>query len=139
MTSLLCRSTAFALTFLVATAVFSQEALVQGSNWDERTAKIEGDWKIVERDGGLVLVLGANFKTKKAPDLKAFLAPLPSTAVDKRKIPAGSLRLGLLKSHTGAQEIQLPAGTSLDGYRTLMIHCEKYGKVWGVSSLRSKR
>lgn len=128
--------TAAALLLTVAAPSFAEEVLAQGSSWDKRTAKIQGDWKIVDRDGQLFLVLGDGFKTKRAPDLKAFLIPVPTTGVAKKDIPAGSLRIGLLESHKGGQELALPAGTSLDDYRSLAVHCEKFNKVWSVTSLR---
>lgn len=124
------------LLALVTLPAFAEEIVAQGSEWDKRNATIEGDWKIVERDGGLVLVLGEGFKTKKAPDLKAFLVSLPPTAVGKSEIPANAARIGLLKSAKGAQELEIPDLTSLDGYRALVIHCEQYSKVWAVTSLR---
>ena len=47
-----------------------------------------------------------------------------------------ALFLGALSSNHGAQEFKIPAGTNLDGYVSILIHCEKYSKLWGAAKLR---
>ncbi|MEO1366907.1 MAG: hypothetical protein AAFX50_06990, partial [Acidobacteriota bacterium] len=65
---------AFALlTTLALPALAADAVLAEGATWDKRTSKITGEWKIVQRGDRLYLQLGDDFKTKKAPDLKAFL------------------------------------------------------------------
>ncbi|MEO1087740.1 MAG: DM13 domain-containing protein, partial [Acidobacteriota bacterium] len=100
---------------LAAPAFAADAVLAEGTTWDKRTSKIQGHWKIVERGDRLYLQLGDGFKTKKAPDLKAFLTRSAPSAIKKKNIPADALRLGLLKSHKGAQELQLPAGSAPAG------------------------
>ena len=40
-----------------------------------------------------------------------------------------------LKKAKGAQRYKLPADLDLDDYQTLVLHCEQYTKLWGVSAL----
>ncbi|MEM1178367.1 MAG: DM13 domain-containing protein [Acidobacteriota bacterium] len=126
---------AFTLLLGFAAPAFADDVVAQGSTWEKRTSKIKGEWKIVERNGRLFLQLGDGFKTKRAPDLKAFLTKTAPDGIKKKDLPADALRLGLLKSHKGAQELPLPAGATIDDYQSLIIHCEQYNKIWGVTAL----
>ncbi|MEM6457742.1 MAG: DM13 domain-containing protein [Acidobacteriota bacterium] len=117
-------------------AALAADALAHGS-WTKKSFKIAGTWKIVDEGGTRYVELDAAFKTKKAPDLKLFLHPLPLSAVNgKNAASNGAVLIHQLDSHKGAQRYALPADVDLSQFRTLLVHCEKYSKLWGGAPLR---
>ncbi len=109
---------------------------VAEGSWTKKGFAIAGGWSIVERDGEHIVVLDGGFKTKKGPDLKIFLSPLPLEEIDGQNATKGSVFVGALHSAKGTQELRIPAGTDLQRYQTILIHCERYSKLWGGASLR---
>ena len=122
-----------ALTAIMTPAI-AQETLHSGT-WTKKTYGIDGEWKIVQEGGKTFVELDAKFSTKKAPDLKIFLSPLPLSEVGDKNATNGSVLISPLDSHQGAQRYALPEGTDLSKFKTIMIHCEKYSKLWGGASL----
>ncbi len=126
------------VTALFATAlVTSSDAYAegQGGTWTKKSQKIKGAWKIVETAEGRFLELDDAFKTRKAPDLKLFLSPLEAGEVNAKNATSGSVLIAPLKKAKGAQRYELPVDLNLDDYQTLVLHCEAYTKLWGVSAL----
>ena len=111
------------------------EVVASGSEWQKKTRSIEGRWEIAKVGKGHMLRLGSDFATKKAPDLKAVLSPLKLGQARNENALAGGLVVSVLRSHKGAQEFAIPEGTDLSTYRSLLIHCKKYTKLWGGAKL----
>ena len=107
-----------------------------GGTWTKKSFKIAGEWKIVTTSEGRFLELDDAFKTRKAPDLKLFLSPLPAADVKAKNATSGSVLIAPLDSARGAQRYKLPDDLDLANFQTLVLHCEKYTKLWGVSALR---
>ncbi|MEM9080094.1 MAG: DM13 domain-containing protein [Verrucomicrobiota bacterium] len=103
-------------------------------SWSKKSESISGSWSIAEVDGKQVLSL-KGFKTRSAPDLKIFLSPKESGKVKNGNATQGALRVAKLKSASGDQSYVLPAGLDLSKYKTVLIHCERFSKVWGVGRL----
>ncbi len=131
-----------ATAVLLILAVVSGSPLVADSNrlahgtWSKKTQSASGTWKIVEDDGYLKLVASSEFKTKKAPDLKIFLSPLKADQAGNENATTKSLLVGRLPTVKGGFEIELPVGTDLDEYASILIHCDKYSKLWSAANLR---
>ena len=123
-----------AIAGMVATSndAFAED---QGGTWTKKSQKIAGAWSIVETDDGRFLELDDSFKTRRAPDLKLFLSPLEAGRVNAKNATSGSVLIAKLKKSKGAQRYELPADLKLDDYQTLVLHCEAYTKLWGVSAL----
>ena len=120
----------------LATPAYSEEQrVVAQGEWTKKGYSIEGTWKLVQRGDKYSMVLDENFKTKKAPDLKVFLSPLQVAELTDDNATIGSLFLGALRSNRGRQELAVPNDAKLDRYVTVIIHCEKYSKLWGAASL----
>ncbi len=119
-----------AITF--TPAVHAQDA---GGTWTKRYQKIKGNWSIVETSEGRFLELDDQFKTRNAPDLKLFLSPRAAADVTPENATSGSLLVAPLRKPKGAQRYALPAELDLDAFSTLVLHCEQYTKLWGVSPL----
>ncbi len=111
------------------------EVLAQGV-WTKKTAAIKGSWRIVEDNGRRYLELDQEFKTKKAPDLKAFLSPRSVSDLKGATATQGATLIGALSSHKGKQRLAVPATVNMNDFRSLIIHCEKYDKLWGGADLR---
>ncbi len=131
-----------ATAVLLLLAVVSGSPLVADSNqlahgtWSKKTQSASGTWKIVEDDGYLKLVASSEFKTKKAPDLKIFLSPLKADQAGNENATTKSLLVGRLPTVKGGFEIELPVGTDLEEYESVLIHCDKYSKLWSAANLR---
>lgn len=128
------RIVATLLTLALATSVVPAAELAAGS-WSKKSFKIAGSWRIVEEQGQRFLELDADFKTKKAPDLKLFLSRQALAEANGKNATRDALLIAPLASHQGSQRYALP-DVDLADYPTLLLHCEKYSKLWGGSPLR---
>jgi hypothetical protein len=104
------------------------------SSWGK--SSLQGDWKIVEDGGAQYIELGDNFKAKKGPDVKIFLSPTASAQVTGNNAVDGSVFVKLISDFDGSARIEIPAGTDLSEFESLVFHCEEYSKLWGSSPLR---
>ena len=124
--------TTVALLSLVAPAL---AATLHSGTWTKKSASAEGTWTIVEEDGVRYVDLSADFKTKNAPDLKLFFSPKPVSELKNKNATDDALFLTLLTSHEGAQRYEIPASVDLSAYTSILIHCEKYTKLWCAAPL----
>ena len=109
-------------------------AFGQSGKWTKKANSISGTWSITEKNGKKILSL-KGFKTAVAPDLKIFLSPQSSSKISSRTATTGSVLVANLKSSKGDQSYTLPSGINLSKYKSVIIHCEKYSKLWGAGSL----
>ena len=130
----------FVFLFLVFVITFASlsvaaQPLAEGT-WTKKTASIGGSWSIVEEGGSRFLVLSEDFKTKKAPDLKLFLSTRDLSAIDGSNATSQAVFIAKLKNVRGGQRYSIPGDIDLDKHSTLLLHCEKYSKVWGGATIR---
>ena len=111
------------------------DGIVTSGNWIKKKRTSKGSWSIVRENGALFVELDEDFSTRNAPDLKLFLSPLPASDVTRENAVNGSLLISLLDSNKGAQRYAIPDLTSLDGYRSILIHCEDYTVLWSAADL----
>lgn len=135
--NLLVRTVLIVVAVLGAALTTSNAAYADdhGGTWTKKSQKIAGAWKIVETAEGRFLELDDSFKTRRAPDLKLFLSPLEAGNVNAKNATSGSVLIAKLQKAKGAQRYEIPPDIDLDAYQTLVLHCEKYTKLWGVSAL----
>jgi len=107
----------------------------QAKSFFKKKYKIRGSWKITQRNGTHYIKFSDDFKTKNGPDLKVFLSPKSSAAVNGKNAVEGAINIGVLKSNKGGQEYAIPAGTDLSQFSTVLVHCEAYSVLWGGGSL----
>ncbi len=126
---------------LISSALFAgvANAADLGGTWTKKNYRIKGEWSIVHTEEGSFLELSDDFRTRNAPDLKLFLSPLPAADLANRNAVSGSLLISPLESNKGAQRYKLPEGTRIDDYQSLVLHCEQFSKLWGVSALASAK
>ncbi len=118
-----------------AAALSEGRVVARGSDWTRKSNKITGSWEIAETSSGYELRLGADFKTKNAPDLRLVLSPNTTTSASAKNALTGGVVIAPLASPKGAQSYVIDAGTDLTAYRSLLIHCEQYTKLWGGAEL----
>ena len=136
-----CLKIVLGLVAAVATPVTTADAVLEGRFEVAFSSAFSGDsvagsWRIAEQGDSLYVELGDDFAAKKAPDLKLFLSPVVASQINGKNAVAGSLRIGLIDSHKGAQRYAIPKQTNLDTLKTLVLHCEEYSKLWGTAPLR---
>ena len=105
------------------------------SSFFKKKYSIKGSWSLTERDGKTYLSFSDDFKTKNGPDLKIFLSPTPASQVNGKNALNGSIKISKLSKNKGAQEYEIPAGTDLSKYSTVLVHCEAYSILWGGGTL----
>lgn len=124
------------LTFFSLTHMSRAEDVVKASGkWTGKEHSIAGYWKIVDDGSSLRLKL-YSLKTKKAPDLKIFFSPRTVAQSTANNATQGTYFFHKLKTHNGNQSYVLPKGFDLDKYKSILIHCQKYTKLWGGANLR---
>ncbi len=111
------------------------DGLVTTGSWTKKKRVSKGTWSIVREDGGLFVELDADFRTRGAPDLKLFLSPFSAAEVNKNNALEGAHLISLLDSNKGAQRYVIPDIENLDGYRSIIIHCEDYTVLWSAADL----
>ena len=124
------------LVLFTALPLFGAEKVLFEGTWTKKGFEIAGTWKVVEDGDRHYVVLDEAFRTKKAPDLKIFLSPKSLAELGNRNATEGSVLVGPLPGARGAQRLAVPAGTNPSEFRTLVLHCEQYSKLWGGAPLR---
>ena len=119
----------------IAFATAAAAEVRSSGTWSRQETKIAGSWSIVEEGGELFVKLSDDFKTRSGPDLKIFLSPADLDRLNGKNATSGSVLVARLRSPKGGQSYPLPSGIDLSRYRSIVIHCEKYAKLWGGSSL----
>ena len=121
--------------FVIFAFSFSQTVSAgESGSWTKKAQTIHGTWSIVEKDDGHYLVLSEDFKTRKAPDLKLILSNFSTAEAHNKNALMGGVVIAPLKSAKGEQSYKLPDNFS--EFQTLLLHCEKYSKLWGVAQLK---
>ncbi len=121
------------ITVLFTTVTFAQK----GNTWAKKNYNVSGNWSVETNNGKTFLILSSDFKTSKGPDLKIFITKKSNSTISKNEaVEKYGVLLGPLKSYKGAQKYLIPAGVAISDYKTIVIHCEKYTKVWGVASIQ---
>lgn len=130
---------------LLLSAWVHAEQVESFGKWQTIDFGVTGQWKIIQEEDGLYVVLDEQFTTKNGPDLHILLSPQPVSALTHSNTAEGALDVGLLKSADnsalfqkmkGAQRLKIAEGTDLQKYQSIAIHCVKYSHVWAAGSLR---
>lgn len=114
----------------------SAETVLHEGAWTKKSFKVSGTWSIIEdADGNRFVKLSDDFKTKNAPDLKIFLSPQAAANTTGKNATEGALLISPLNSNKGGQVYEIPEGTDLDTFSSVLIHCEQYSKLWSAADL----
>ena len=92
---------------------------------------LKGGWEISQIDGKTAISFTDDFKTKSGPDLKVYLSPIPIEDVTGKTATDKSVKIGVLKSNSGAQTYMLPDDVNISDFASVLVHCEAYSVLWG--------
>lgn len=125
-------STSFAETTVTATTISQQ---LPAGDFIKKKKTLKGSYEVVQRGSKSFIVFSEDFRASNGPDLKIFLSPTSVANVTGKTAVNGSINIGELKSTTGVQEYEIPAGVNLSDYASVLVHCEEYAVLWGGSDL----
>ena len=97
--------------------------------------RVTGAWTISQSEDVWTLRTGEDFKAKKAPDLKFFLSKKSAGDINGKNATEEAILIEQIDQFKGAFEVSLPAGVNPNDYKSLVLHCEQYRKLWGASPL----
>ncbi len=129
-----------AFSFFIAGIASLTGQNLYGGEWesDNFFISFEGSWSIEKIDGKTYVVMGDDFKTKKAPDLKIYLSTLNFKDVDADNANDSntSVFVAQLDSYKGAKKYMIPSNINISNYKTILVHCVQYTKYWGGAPLK---
>lgn len=91
---------------------------------------VEGVAKVITLSDGKTFLRLENLKATNGPDLYVYL----STGKDSSDI----VNLGRLKGNIGNQNYEIPTGTDLSKYNTVLIWCKAFSTLFGSATLSSQ-
>jgi hypothetical protein len=91
---------------------------------------------IVELPDGSHLLRFEGLDTLNGPDLHVYLSQVPA-GDDARAYGEGFVDLGKLKGNKGNQNYEIPLGTDLSNFRSVVIWCKRFTVGFGVAALES--
>jgi hypothetical protein len=90
---------------------------------------------IVLTDGTQTFVRFEDFETDNGPDLYVYLSAGVTATTDAGALDDDFVDLGRLKGNIGAQNYEVPPGTDLTRYRTVVIWCRRFAVAFGAADL----
>ena len=88
---------------------------------------VEGAAKVISVESGAQILRLENFKATNGPDLYVYLS--------KDKSASDFINVGRLKGNVGNQNYEIPAGTDLSKYNTVLIWCRAFSFLFGSAQL----
>jgi len=76
-----------------------------------------------------------NFRTTNGPALVVYLAQHRSPTKASHVVDGGYISLGKLKGNVGNQNYEVPAGTEISDYHSVVIWCELFGVLFSPAAL----
>jgi hypothetical protein len=93
-----------------------------------------GAARVLELADGRRFVRLEGLDTDNGPDLYLYLTTNPA-AGDEGAFDDEYVSLGRLKGNQGDQNYEVPAGTDLDRFRTVVIWCDRFNSAFGAADL----
>lgn len=117
------------------TASNSPTIVVQGQFQDaDSFHKGSGSAAIYQLPDGKHVLRFENFESTNGPDLHVLLVKHPSPT-SRDQIMEGYLDLGSLKGNIGNQNYEIPAGTDIGEYKSIVIYCMPFHVIFSTASL----
>jgi hypothetical protein len=95
-----------------------------------------GDAMVYRRADGSLLLRLDNFRVTAGPDLYVYLTrhAAPENSKDVKK---GFVTVARLKANAGTQDYDIPAGTSLAEFGSVVVYCQLFGVLFSAAPLTS--
>lgn len=97
--------------------------------------KGSGTASLYALSNGRHVVRFEDFRTTNGPALVVYLAKHPSPSSADDVIDGGFINLGKLKGNVGNQNYEIPAGTDVSEYGSVVIWCELFGVLFSPAAL----
>jgi hypothetical protein len=89
----------------------------------------EGTARLVETAPGLYVVRFEEFSVRNGPDLFVYLSPAADGYADS------ALNLGELKATDGAFNYEVPTGTDVSEFQSVIVWCKQFGVLFATAPL----
>ena len=109
-----------------------------GGAWLKKRTVAKGHYEIVRSNGEQMLELSGDFSTDPAPDLKVALSPVRAADTTNANAFRNALVLGELKDNRGAARFEIPRGTDVSDFQSVVIYCEAYSILWTAAPLEAR-
>jgi|GEM_PF-625888 len=120
-----------------AAALLPGEVIARGDTWKKKTRKTRGAFEIARTTEGRVIRFANNFKTAKAPEpLRVIISEHTTKAASNKNAMERGRVVGTMSRYKGGQSYPLPGDVELRPGMTLLLHCEKYTKLWSAAEIR---
>ena len=120
----------YGTTTITATAdgIQSAPAHIQVIRTGTFTGNSQGTAKLKIENGVLKLQTSPNFGGSSAPDLRIYVSNSPNNV-------SNAIEIATLTQRSGAQSWNLPNGTSITGYRYVLVWCKQFSANYGTADL----
>ena len=88
---------------------------------------VEGAAKVISVESGAQILRLENFKATNGPDLYVYLS--------KDKSASDFINVGRLKGNVGNQNYEIPIGSDLSKYNTVLIWCRAFSFLFGSAQI----
>lgn len=104
-----------------------------GGRFQSYEHETTGNVKVVGADGKTFIRL-EDFATSNGPDVVVYLSPAPPSGPEDQ-FGRDPVNLGSLKGNKGNQNYEVPAGTDLAKYKSVVIWCKRFSVAFGAAAL----
>ena len=112
------------------------QVLAYGADWTRKSKKTRGAFEIAQASSGQVIRFASDFKTSKAPEpLRIVLSEHTITSASSKNAMQRGTVIGLTGTYKGGHEVRLRADVAVKPGMTLLLHCEKYTKLWSAADI----
>ena len=95
-----------------------------------------GTAKLIKLADGRLFVRLEDFNTSNGPDVKVWLTAAAVDRADKSRDSA-YVDLGDLKANNGNQNYEVPPGTKVTTYKSVVVWCDRFSVAFGAASITS--
>jgi len=115
----------------------SQSATLATGNFRDRDTvhKGSGTATIFRGDTGELTLRLTEFQVTNGPDLKVWLVSARHVTGDEAVKMSDYVALGPLKGNIGDQNYDIPEGTDIGAYPSVVIWCEQFGVLFSAADL----
>lgn len=101
----------------------------------DRVHQGSGTATLLEDGTGRAVLRLTDFQVTNGPDLEVWLVAEPDPQTSSDVSNSTWLSLGQLKGNIGDQNYDIPAGTDLSQYGSVVIWCEQFGVLFSPATL----
>jgi hypothetical protein len=117
-------------------AMMKDDAMTLAGSFRSLDHETSGSATLALADDGHYYLRLEDFSTENGPDLFVYLSTAPASS-DGREFADDFIDLGALKGNIGDQNYQLPDGTDLEKYKSVVIWCRRFTSPFGAAPLET--